>query len=34
MYEDVYCHICGQLVCQSCGHTSCPDTPELDDEER
>lgn len=34
MYEDIYCHVCGQLVCQSCGcccnpsceHASCPET--------
>ena len=33
MYEDVYCHVCGELVCQSCGcccnpkceHCSCPE---------
>jgi len=26
MYEDVYCHVCGELVCQSCGcccNTNC-----------
>jgi len=33
MYEDVYCHVCGELVCQTCGcccntnceHCSCPE---------
>lgn len=32
-YQDVYCHICGQQVCQACGcchnphceHCSCPE---------
>jgi len=34
MYEDIYCHVCGGLVCQSCGcccnssceNCSCPET--------
>ncbi len=33
-YEDVYCHECGEQVCQTCGcccnpsceHCSCPDS--------
>ena len=34
MYEDIYCHVCGEMVCQTCGcccnprceNCSCPES--------